>query len=108
MDSRKNVFGGLMTYSFEFHENFFGTGESFLFKLKNGELYVYSATMLNTFYCFVDDDGFGLGTGNHYGLFIDKTLRHGSSHNCKTYNNDVLSDDNHFDIYNIEIWGFRE
>ena len=33
-DTDKNIFGGLFTHNFEFSTNFFGTGESFLFKLK--------------------------------------------------------------------------
>ena len=48
-----------------------------------------------------------MGSDNHFGLFVDHTLTKGSSHNCKTYNNDKLSNSNHFNISNLEIWGFQ-
>lgn len=107
-DQFDNVFGGFMSHSFELRDSFFGTGECFLFKFKGDELYVYNATTVNNLYCLADEDGFGMGSGNHYGLFVDKELRKGSSYTCKTYNNDVLSDENHFKIHKLEIWGFRE
>lgn len=107
-DSNKNVFGGFMSHSLEHHTNFFGTGESFLIKFKGDELYCFNSTMNNMFYCFCDEDGFGMGTDPHYGLFVDKELRKGATFSCKTFNNDMLTDKNHFAIYNIEVWGFRD
>jgi len=88
----KNIFGGLMTQNFDFRPNFFGTGESFLFKVFPKSLKVFKSTFNNDLYCFADEDGFGMGSDNHYGLFIDKSLRKGSSHTCKTYLNDPLSE----------------
>jgi TLD len=41
----------------------------------------------------------------HPGLHVDKSLVKGSSHNCKTYDNDKLTNKNHFGIKNLEIWG---
>jgi len=32
-DENNKIFGGLVTHSFDFRKNFYGTGESFLFKL---------------------------------------------------------------------------
>lgn len=107
-DGFGTVFGGFMTHSFELRDNFFGTGECFVFKFKDQELYVYHATTANNLYCFADEDGFGMGSGGRYGLFIDKELKKGASYTCKTYNNEVLSDDHHFKIFKLEIWGFME
>lgn len=59
----------------EHSSNFFGTGESFLFKVKGKDVTVYNSSFRNDLYCFADEDGFGMGSDNHYGLFIDKSLK---------------------------------
>lgn len=64
--------------------------------------------MDNCFYCYSDLDGFGFGSDPYFGLFIDKSLSKGSSHSCKTYSNAVLSDDKHFNIKELEIYGWIE
>jgi hypothetical protein len=108
MDEFKNIFGGYMTHGFDFKDVFFGTGESFLFKLIDDVIYVYNSTFNNDLYCFADEDGFGMGSDNHYGLFVDQSLKKGSSHVCQTYLNEPLSSQSHFNILNMEIWGFQE
>lgn len=54
---------------------------------KKKEVYVYHPTYKNDFYCFTDEDGFGLGSDPHYGLFINSDLNKGFSFKCETYNN---------------------
>ncbi len=44
----------------------------------------------------MDSEGFGLGSDNHYGLFINKNLQSGTTHFSKTYLNDPLCSENHF------------
>jgi hypothetical protein len=106
-DEDDNVFGGYMTPSFEHRKNFYGTGESFIFSFKGENLYAYKASLMNDLYCFSDEDGFGFGSDNHYGLFIDASLKKGFTFPCKTYNNDPLSPNTHFTIKKLEIWGFQ-
>ena len=43
---------------------------------------IYNTTFNNDLYCFADEDGFGMGSDNHYGIFVDKNLRKGSTHTC--------------------------
>jgi len=64
-----------MTQHFEFHSGFFGTGESFIFKVRQGKVKIFNNTFTNDLYCFADKDGFGMGSDNHFGLFIFKNLR---------------------------------
>jgi hypothetical protein len=52
--------------------------------------------LLNSLFCFADRDGFGFGAEDHFGLFIDKSLNHGSSHFCKTFLNEPLVPESHF------------
>lgn len=104
-DTHKNIFGGCFSQPLELKDDFYGTGESFLFKVDshNKDLAIYTATMQNCYFCYCDKEGIGMGSDEHYGLFIDCTLNKGSSHCCKTYANAVLSDGNHFMIKDIEV-----
>lgn len=107
-NEQNEKFGGLFTHSFEYSSGFFGTGEAFLFRFFQKTLKVYKSSFRNSLYCFADEDGFGMGSDNHYGLFVEKNLRNGSSHTCKTYLNDPLSSEPHFEVKKLEIWGFAD
>lgn len=104
-DTKGNIFGGCFSQPLEVKDDFYGTGESFLFKLdtKNKDLAIYTSTMQNCFFCYCDHEGIGMGSDEHYGLFIDSSLNKGSSHCCKTYANAVLTEGNHFAIYDVEV-----
>jgi len=41
-----------------------------------------------------------------FGLFLDHDLYHGSSNECSTYNNEILSSTSDFTCLGLEIWGF--
>lgn len=62
LDRKKKRFGGLFTGKFEMRENFWGTGESFLFELEDEGVTIYPATMKNNLFCFSDENGFGMGS----------------------------------------------
>lgn len=116
-----------MTGNLKKGEEFFGTGESFLWKLGRNDLTIYKATMENSYFHYCDEDGIGFGAEDFHGLFIDKGLARGSSHRCKTYGNEVLNEWNefgeggeemvaggagkrgvmfNFGIQRLEVWGF--
>ena len=88
--------------------DFYGTGESFLFSLgKGNDFKVYKATGKNAFFCLADQAGIGMGSGDFYGLFIDEGLKKGSTHPCRTYDNEKLDGKTHFAIKQFEVWGFQ-
>lgn len=62
--------------------------------------------MENPFYCYSNTDGIGFGSDPHFGLFIDSSLKNGSSRPCKTFANSQLSSTPHFDIKELEVYGF--
>jgi hypothetical protein len=62
--------------------------------------------MDNHFYCYSDKDGIGFGSDPLFGLYIDNTVSKGSSHNCKTYSNGLLSDTEYFKIKELEVFGW--
>ena len=59
--------------------------------------------MENQFFCYCDKTGIGMGSDEHFGLFVDSSMSKGSTFPCKTYGNSVLSDSNHFGIKDIEV-----
>lgn len=68
---------------------------------------VYQATLQNLYYCYCNTDGIGFGADPHFGLFIDKSLTSGSSHACRTYENEPLSYNEHFTIKKLEVFSFN-
>jgi hypothetical protein len=110
MDTHGRVFGGYLPCELEFRNSYFGTGESFLFRVdqEGDHLMVYPASMDNLMFVYCSSMGIGLGADPHFGLFVDADLDKGSSHPCKTYSNEVLSHHNHFTIKRMELWVFRD
>lgn len=52
-----------------------------------------------------DSLAFGAGDGN-FGLWLDEDLYHGSTHNCKTFNNKPLTNHQDFVVCILECWCF--
>ena len=67
---------------------FYGSGESFLFQNVLNGVKVFEATLENTFFIYSAEDGFGMGSEDHFGLFVQNDLTNGTTRTCKTYSND--------------------
>lgn len=52
-----------------------------------------------------DSLAFGAGEGN-FGLWLDEDLYHGSTHSCKTFNNEPLTYQEDFVVCTLECWVF--
>lgn len=52
-----------------------------------------------------DSLAFGAGEGN-FGLWLDEDLYHGSTHSCKTFNNEPLTNSEDFVVCTLECWCF--
>ncbi len=68
---------------------------------------IYKSSMQNLFFCYCNNDGIGFGSDPHFGLFIDQSLTSGSTHSCKTFLNESLSDKEHFTIKRLEVFAFK-
>lgn len=107
-DFHGHIFGGYTACDIDMRDDYYGTGESFLFKVSKDGVSIYGSTLANSLYIFCDGNGLGFGSDPHFGLFIDQCLTKGSSHACKTYSNDVLTTESHFGIHRFEVWGFKK
>ena len=52
-----------------------------------------------------DSLAFGAGEGS-FGLWLDEDLYHGSTHKCKTFNNEPLTSQEDFVVCTLECWCF--
>ena len=66
----------------------------------------FHSTRANDFFFFCGEEGFGMGSDPHYGLFVANNLLDGSTHYCKTFDNKSLTKKHHFKIKKLEVWGF--
>lgn len=106
LDYQGNVFGGFVSVTLEQKPNYFGTGETFLYKLEHQQMVLTAKmpTMDNLYFLHCSPDGIGFGSDPHFGLFINSELDSGSSHTCKTFDNQPLSSKTEFGIKRIELW----
>ncbi|KAK6904580.1 hypothetical protein I203_105396 [Kwoniella mangroviensis CBS 8507] len=115
-DGRGNRFGAYINESIVKREGtYYGTGESFLFKLDPvSGVQVYRWTGKNQYFALCESGfiSFGGGDGT-YGLLLDSTFTQNSSATCPAYDNEILSESSPrksqkaslFDCVGLEVWG---
>uniref|UniRef100_A0A8C3XLG8 TLDc domain-containing protein n=1 Tax=Chelydra serpentina TaxID=8475 RepID=A0A8C3XLG8_CHESE len=68
-------------------------------------LQVFKWTGSNTFFMKGDADLLVIGGGSgKFGLWLDGDLYHGGSHQCETFDNEILSPQEQFFIRDLEVW----
>lgn len=89
---------------------FTGTGESMLFTIRPN-IEVFPWTKMNDFFSLFHHDSISFGGSKKScdsGLWMDKDLLHGRTMRCDTFGNKVLSSEEDFQIYAVELWSFKE
>merc|ERR1711862_471461 len=119
-----DIFGSFTSNAWKNHPNFYGSGDSFLWRKKTDEtdeIEVYPWTRKNYFIQICRSDIIGLGGGDNdenssqldstscagFGLALEPDLSRGASVPCGTFDNPSLvqsSTDGIFEVYNIEVW----
>uniref|UniRef100_A0A7S3PWU6 Oxidation resistance protein 1 n=1 Tax=Chaetoceros debilis TaxID=122233 RepID=A0A7S3PWU6_9STRA len=120
------VFGSFSSSPWRKSKTYFGSGEAFLWKMKNdrktlcksvidqasleSDVEVFAWTGKNYFNQFCSDAKFALGGGSSnekeggFGLLVENDLFYGSTNFCSTFGNPPLSTRTQFEIVNLEIW----
>ncbi len=113
-DRQGHVFGVFAPDPWKVHHKFYGTGETFVFKLAP-ELAVWhwnqaehSDEKRNNFFLFSTDDCIAVGGGGHFALWLDEDLLYGNSTVCSTFNNKCLAGSEVFQVLSIEVWRLSE
>lgn len=106
-DSHRNIFGGFASESLHIARGYYGTGESFLFKLQP-TLSVYPWPNTNQFFILSSENFISMGGGEtgKYGFWVDADFHKGSTGYCETFHNPALSDKETFECLILEVWGF--
>ena len=96
--------------------------EAFLFSTWRKEadgLHVYGWSGANRYCQLASIDFVAFGSGGHFGLWLGKELRTGSTGRCATFDNEPLTEhhveggldephrgDSAFDVQEVQLWGF--
>ncbi|CAN9502088.1 unnamed protein product [Ophioblennius macclurei] len=105
-DALDEIFGAFLSHPLRPSEEFYGTGETFLFML-HPRFKCFKWTGENSFFIKGYMDSFAIGGGSgHFGLWVDENLYLGHSSPCYTFNNCCLSETNDFRVMELEVWTF--
>lgn len=106
-DTEGNIFGALISSPIRLSEQFYGTGESFLFRLlPKFDVYHWSGENPHFARGNTDSLTFGAGEGR-FGLWLDSSLCQGRSQSCSTFNNQPLvPKGGDFVVKSLECWAF--
>ena len=58
---------------------FYGNGETYLWTFKDGEFHTYRWTEKNNDFQYCEQEGFGVGCGDKFGIYINNSLLYGYS-----------------------------
>ncbi|KAK4687988.1 hypothetical protein P7C73_g2131, partial [Tremellales sp. Uapishka_1] len=116
-DGNGHIFGVYLNEAIARREGtYYGSGESFMFKLQDDDAKVFRWTGRNQYFALCESSfiSFG-GGGGSYGLFLDSTFTRNSSSTSPAYDNEVLCVDTPlfstsskgrpFECLGLEVWG---
>ena len=110
LDSQGARFGGFATARWSPGARYFGTGESFLFRVEGASAgrpaaaHFYPWSGANSHFQLAYHDSIAMGGGGHFGLWLDEAFEYGSSGSSETYGNPPLASDESFRVIRVEVW----
>ncbi|QDZ18195.1 TLDc domain-containing protein [Chloropicon primus] len=117
-DVRGSIFGAFATDPYMVQHKYYGTGETFVFKLHpDAEAYRWkydkekgsASQNQNDFFLLSTEDCIGFGGGGRFALWIDQELLHGSSSCSPTFEGlERLSEEENFTVQTIEVWSLGD
>ena len=107
-DTQGYVFGGYLSDGVIESPKYYGTGETFIFRLyPDPQFWLWQGE--NHYFIMGTPSYFTIGAGDgNFALYIDEMLQKGTSNRSITFYNDILSSTPSFDILNIEVWAFSD
>ncbi|KAF0699134.1 Aste57867_10290 [Aphanomyces stellatus] len=101
------VFGGFASDAWHHSANYYGNGESFIFRFTPlGKLEQFVWSRKNNYFQLCTDESLVLGGGNAFGLYLDSDLVHGTTGKCDTFGSNPLVPGETFSCTHVEVWGF--
>lgn len=107
-DTQHYVFGAYLSEGIVESHKYYGSGESFLFRLTpDPECYFWQGS--NHYFMMGTNDYFTVGAGDgNFALYFDEMLEKGTSNRSLTFHNEVLSSKSSFNILTVEVWCFTD
>lgn len=110
-DMEKHVFGAYCSESWKLSSRYYGTGETFVFKIdpEPGVWHWWwkkSHEIQNDFFMWGAHDAIAVGGAGGYALWLDAELHNGISRSSLTFGNSSLASTEEFLIGSVEVWGF--
>lgn len=105
---KNEVFGGFATVPWALSKDFYGSGESFVFRFEGEGIAKYKWTQNNEFFMFSNHEKIGMGGGSDgFAFLLDADFYSGGSYRSDTFGNPVLTQRENFRVKNVEVWGFE-
>ncbi|CRG96745.1 TLD domain-containing protein [Plasmodium gallinaceum] len=74
----------------------------------NTSIQVYMWTTKNNYFVYSDEKSIMIGGGDNYALVINEDLCKGQTNRSNTYDNDLLTYDEEFEIQFLQLWIFED
>ncbi|CRG99408.1 TLD domain-containing protein [Plasmodium relictum] len=74
----------------------------------NTSIQVYTWTTKNNYFVYSDEKSIMVGGGDNYALVINEDLCKGQTNRSNTYDNDLLTYDEEFEIQFLQLWIFED
>ncbi|KAE9028296.1 hypothetical protein PF005_g2193 [Phytophthora fragariae] len=103
--TKGDIFGGFASEEWQDSANYYGIGESFVFSFSS-KFECYPWSYLNTMIMLSNDECIAMGGGGDFARCLNSDLSRGTSGCSKTFENERLTSEAEFGIYNVEVWGF--
>jgi len=112
-----DVFGGYVESPWEINHlhdaggRFYGSCKACLFRFRGEDVEVYKWTGANRYVQLCERHGKTLAMGGGgdrgaFGLCVADDFRRGSTGRCETFRNEPLTEEEQFEILDLEVWGF--
>lgn len=100
-----NIFGVFINDKICFRSSPCGKQSTFLFKVENNKTKIFKFSGKSPYFCLCSPSfiGFGCSDGK-FGLLLDATLLTGTSSRVVTFNNEILSKEEKFNVRCLEVW----
>ena len=111
-DMSKHVFGAFCSESWRVSQRYFGTGETFVFRVDpDAALWKWwldkSNEQQNDFFLWGSPEGIAVGGAGGYAIWLDSQLCHGLSRCSATFGNSCLASVEEFPIGAVELWALE-
>jgi hypothetical protein len=101
------VFGGFSSDSWKTRSGYFGSAEAFVYQCRGATIEKFGWSGSNTFFLTSASNGMGMGGGTGFAWWIDANLSTGTSNGCSTFASPRFSNDELFEVVQVEVWGMK-